>query len=636
MFPVGCAKAVIESTTFLFSIIDISRVVRDSNSAREEAERRLSETREQLGQLEKKYNALHAKYEQHCDDMCGRGRIIGGNAGMSMGKSGGEELVRNHEDRSGSQRSLWKTRRRHTVSEMSSKQGDDDDSKFSGSLGLWFLLAHNMTTFGARHRVGSSSSHGSSRLEESTHLTTVSVANDGRSSVGTAAAAAVSIALAKSWTSVSIASENSRSGKQDIATPMGSEKMNVPRAKFRLVAALPKGPGKLFREGQSINDCEHDGIPIDHLDPKEETTTEWAAYGAHLKLEWMSKPKRVLIVFKPSDDAFSASLKAIKILLKENLFVYVEPKFFDRVTAGLKGDSDMDDSDILSRLSTWTCDRCKCSDTIPEDIGSSLDLICTVGGDGTVLWGCSLLGTVGSVPPIVAISMGSLGFMTPFPVSRLEKTILNVISPKSEVPLMLRHRLQCRIIRADASKDGFNLTDEAPCGEDVMVLNEVVINRGVMASLTKLECYIDGNYVTIIQGDGLIVSTPTGSTAYNLAAGGSMVHPAVPCILFTPICPHTLSSRPLVFPEHVVLRLKVPSDSKDDLFCSFDGKARKPLCAGDSVLVYSCQSPVPMACHLDASHDWFTSVKEGLDWNRRTVQKQGGNLVPRSSKDVHD
>jgi NAD+ kinase len=149
----------------------------------------------------------------------------------------------------------------------------------------------------------------------------------------------------------------------------------------------------------------------------------------------------------------------------------------------------------------------------------------------------------------------------------------------------------------------------------------------MMASLTKLECYIDGNYVTIIQGDGLIVSTPTGSTAYNLAAGGSMVHPAVPCILFTPICPHTLSSRPLVFPEHVVLRLKVPADSKDDLFCSFDGRARKPLYAGDSVLVYSCQSPVPMACHLDASHDWFTSVKDGLDWNRRTVQKKQGGMM---------
>lgn len=505
------------------------------------------------------------------------------------------------------------------MSEMSAKQIDDTCDQFSGSLGLWFLLAHNMNTFGAGH----SGRRTSSKLEESTHLTTVSVANDGRSSVGTAAAAAVSIALAKSWTSVSIASENSRSTHQANSPQNG---LQNPRAKFRLVAALPKGPGKLFGE---VHEYDHDGIPIDRLDPNKETTTEWAAFGAHLKLQWMSKPKRVLVVFKLSDDAFVTSLKAIKILLNENIVVYIEPKMFDRVKEGLIQDSEV--TCLTSQLLTWSIDACECSGTIPHDIGESLDLILTVGGDGTVLWGCSLLGSVGSVPPIVAISMGSLGFMTPFPASRLEKTIYNVISSDCEVPLMLRHRLQCRIIRADSGKDEFRIGDQAPCGEDVMVLNEVVINRGMMASLTKLECYIDGNHVTIIQGDGLIVSTPTGSTAYNLAAGGSMVHPAVPCILFTPICPHTLSSRPLVFPEHVVLRLKVPADSKDDLFCSFDGRARKPLRAGDSVLVYSCQSPVPMACHLDASHDWFTSVKEGLDWNRRTVQKNPGDMITKTA-----
>ena len=527
-------------------------------------------------------------------------------------------------DWSSSQRSLWKTKRRHTVSEVSRAHLDDSSDAFSGSLGLWFLLAHNLTTFGgSRHLGGTSDGGSSSKLEENRHVTTVSVANDGRSSVGTAAAAAVSIALAKSWTSVSIASEGRITTHQDASTSSQN-----PRAKFRLVAALPKGPGKLFGENGTINEYEYSGIPIDHLDPNQETTTEWAAYGAHLKLQWMSKPKKVLVVFKLSDDAFLAAMKAINILLKEGLVVYVEPKTFHQVHANLLQYPD-EQMDLTSHLLTWSSDDCRCNDTIPHDIGSSLDIIFTVGGDGTVLWGCSLLGTVGSVPPIVAISMGSLGFMTPFPASRIEKTIYNVISSECELPLMLRHRLQCRILRggSQSSKEELDTNDDYPCGEDVMVLNEMVINRGMMSNLTKLECYIDGNYVTIIQGDGLIVSTPTGSTAYNLAAGGSMVHPAVPCILFTPICPHTLSSRPLVFPEHVVLRLKVPADSKDDLFCSFDGRARKPLYAGDSILVYSCQSPVPMACHLDASHDWFTSVKEGLDWNRRTVQKKPGDMM---------
>lgn len=603
-------------------------MVHDANHAREEAERRLRETKEQLGQLEKKYQALQAQCDHtHAYDMARRRRSLGNISGISWDKKKDGVSVGENGDWSQSNHSLWKTKRRHTVSEVSQSHLADLNGGLSGSLGLWFLLAHNMTAFGVRHLIGERTHGHSSKLEESRHVTTVSVANDGRSSVGTAAAAAVSIALAKSWTSVSIASERSGSTQEDPSTSYTLQNHN--RAKFRLVAALPKGPGKMFGDSKDIRTCDHDGIPIDHLDPSQESTTEWAAYGAHLKLEWMSKPKKVLIVFKLSDDAFFTALKAIKILLKERLVIYVEPKLYSKVQANLGQDPEL--VDLTSHVLTWNCDSCRCSDTIPHDIGSSLDLIFTVGGDGTVLWGCSLLGTVGSVPPIVAISMGSLGFMTPFPSSRIEKTIYNVISPECELPLMLRHRLQCRIIRGGSSKDDFTISEQAPCGEDVMVLNEVVINRGMMASLTKLECYIDGNYVTIIQGDGLIVSTPTGSTAYNLAAGGSMVHPAVPCILFTPICPHTLSSRPLVFPEHVVLRLKVPADSKDDLFCSFDGRARKPLYAGDSVLVYSCQSPVPMACHLDASHDWFTSVKEGLDWNRRTVQKKQGDIMTPTS-----
>jgi NAD+ kinase len=100
-------------------------------------------------------------------------------------------------------------------------------------------------------------------------------------------------------------------------------------------------------------------------------------------------------------------------------------------------------------------------------------------------------------------------------------------------------------------------SEAAACQQEFVVLNEVVIDRGMKAQLCNLQCYADQNHVTVVQGDGLIVATPTGSTAYNLAAGGAMVHPAVPCFLFTPICPHSLASRPLVLPEHVTLRVKV-------------------------------------------------------------------------------
>ena len=557
-------------------------------------------------------------------------------------------------------------RRRHSV--------DDSDvlrttslrgKQIHHSLGLWFLLANQL------HSVDYSD-----QGETSNHLTTVSVANDGGSSVATAAAAAVSVALAKSWTAVGAGGPRKRLGAVSRSlssdAPASSATMEsgadeaVPRThrtRFRLVAAIPKGPAKLLEaeERHERGLKSETSIPLERLDPKEDSASEWAAYGAHLKLQWMSKPKRVLVVFKLSHEARDAAVQAIRVLLREGVCVYVEPAQYDSVRRVLapsaSGDAgSADDRQVdCERLMTWELVKNAALEEsnvgnndgnketalsalshddghIPEDLGSMLDVIFTVGGDGTVLWVCSLLGTVASVPPIVAISMGSLGFMTPFPVSGLEKLCSSVISPERELPLLLRHRLQCRIVRkkagnGDSAGDFSQLaaqgqTSGACDASNIVVLNEVVIDRGMTASLTKLECYIDGNYVTVIQGDGLIVSTPTGSTAYNLAAGGSMVHPAVPCILFTPICPHTLSSRPLVFPEHVVMRLKVPSDSRDDLSCSFDGKMRTALRPGDSVVVYSCQSPVPMVCHLDASHDFFSSVKEGLDWNRRVVQKK--------------
>ncbi len=570
-----------------------------------------------------------------------------------------------------------KIRRRHTdlgaVGDGARRRhsGDDPrvprrptifDKQLHHSLGLWFLLA-NQLHFDEEEEEHMRSSGASN------HLTTVSVADDGRSSVATAAAAAVSVAMAKSWTSISVGT--SRAGLISGAgvTPASSSgslergnKPAMPRTRFRLVAAIPKDPAKLLdaeerlerferferaeRDGQDerngTSQKSETSIPLDSLDPTEESATEWAAYGAHLKLQWMSKPKRMLVVFKLSHEARKAAVQVIGFLLREGVTVYVEPGQYD-VVSELMSEASASRSECgtganVGRLLTWAYDTEGASapgedsgrvQTIPEELGSMLDVIFTVGGDGTVLWVCSLLGTVASVPPIVAISMGSLGFMTPFSVSRLEKLCSSVISPDRELPLLLRHRLQCRIVRKPAADTapgqwagGIPTHGPRPSADPIMVLNEVVIDRGMTASLTKLECYIDGNYVTVIQGDGLIVSTPTGSTAYNLAAGGSMVHPAVPCILFTPICPHTLSSRPMVFPEHVVLRLKVPADSREDLSCSFDGKMRTALRPGDSVVVYTCQSPVPMVCHLDASHDFFSSVKEGLDWNRRVVQGQ--------------
>jgi NAD+ kinase len=184
--------------------------------------------------------------------------------------------------------------------------------------------------------------------------------------------------------------------------------------------------------------------------------------------------------------------------------------------------------------------------------------------------------------------------------------------------MLLRHRLECSVLRAKGHNNaGTSHTEH----ESHLVLNDVSIHRGAAPYLTNLEVYCDNTFVTNVQGDGLLLATPTGSTAYSLAAGGSMVHPAVPGILFTPICPHSLSFRPLVFPDHVQLRVQVPESVRNtEMRCSFDGSHHIALLPGDALVVQLCRWPVPTICDVDVSHDWFSSVREGLYWNLRQMQ----------------
>jgi NAD+ kinase len=122
---------------------------------------------------------------------------------------------------------------------------------------------------------------------------------------------------------------------------------------------------------------------------------------------------------------------------------------------------------------------------------------------------------------------------------------------------------------------------------------------GSQAYLTNLEVFVDNTFVTNVQGDGLLLATPTGSTAYSLAAGGSMVHPSLEGILFTPICPHSLSFRPLVFPDHVQLRVQVPESVRTtELLCSFDGSHHIALMPGDALVVQLCKYPVSMSFYI--------------------------------------
>jgi len=158
--------------------------------------------------------------------------------------------------------------------------------------------------------------------------------------------------------------------------------------------------------------------------------------------------------------------------------------------------------------------------------------------------------------------------------------------------------------------------------ESYVCMNEVIVDRGNSAYLTMLECSVDGMLFTRVQADGIIVATPTGSTAYSLSAGGSMCHPEVPCMLFTPVCPHSLSFRPLLFPDTSTLQIAVSDESRGCNCASFDGRHRVSLNPGDSILVSMSRFPLPSICRLDPTTDWFDGVRGVLQWNSRSASQK--------------
>ncbi|PWY75107.1 NAD+ kinase Utr1 [Aspergillus heteromorphus CBS 117.55] len=266
------------------------------------------------------------------------------------------------------------------------------------------------------------------------------------------------------------------------------------------------------------------------------------------------------------------------------------------------------DPRFADMLHYWTPDLCW---TAPE----KFDLVLTLGGDGTVLFTSWLFQRI--VPPVLCFSLGSLGFLTNFEFESY-KSHLNAVMGDVGMRVNLRMRFTCTVFRKDRSKGAEAGAVEE--GEQFEVLNELVIDRGPSPYVSNLELYADNDLLTVVQADGCIFSTPTGSTAYSLSAGGSLIHPSIPGILLTPICPHTLSFRPMVLSDTLLLRIAVPHGSRSTAYCSFDGKGRVELRQGDYVTVEASQYPFPTV--VAGSGEWFQSVQRALRWNTRgAVQK---------------
>ncbi len=208
---------------------------------------------------------------------------------------------------------------------------------------------------------------------------------------------------------------------------------------------------------------------------------------------------------------------------------------------------------------------------------------------------------------------------------------------------MQRNRLKCKNEKINVSNNTTNNSsinnsnnDETNNKEsEILSLNEIVISRGPSSFVTLLELYVNDYLITTVQGDGLIISTPTGSTAYAMAAGASMSHPALPAIIITPICPHSLSFRPIVVPANVVLRITLGCEARHTAWFSVDGRANRELKHGFNLIITTSEYPLLSICHNDQITDWFSGLVTNLHWNQRNKQLPLNSCYLRSDSEIH-
>jgi len=230
-----------------------------------------------------------------------------------------------------------------------------------------------------------------------------------------------------------------------------------------------------------------------------------------------------------------------------------------------------------------------------EHLADASQLLLVLGGDGTLLAAARL-----AAPrriPILPVNMGSLGFLTSFTLEELYPALSDALDGRFS--LSERVMISVDLVRAGRVID------------NQRVLNEVVINKGALARMIELELAIDGDFVCRYRADGLIVATPTGSTAYSLSAGGPIVHPAVESFVITPICPHTLSDRPLVIRDSSSIEMKL-SGNTEAVFLTLDGQRGIPLQPTD--LVRASRAKEPLKLIQPPKKSYFEILRSKLKW----------------------
>ena len=232
------------------------------------------------------------------------------------------------------------------------------------------------------------------------------------------------------------------------------------------------------------------------------------------------------------------------------------------------------------------------------EIAEGIQLMIVLGGDGTLLAAARAVGDSGI--PVFSVNMGSLGFLTAIALDELFPELQRVLQGESRMGV--RRMLSCQILRNDEEIAHYE------------ALNDVVLTKAALARVIDLETYVDNHFICRYKADGLIIATPTGSTAYSLSAGGPIIFPSVAALSITPICPHMLTNRPVIVSDSSVIQVIARGDD-DSIWLTVDGQVGQPLQQGDKVVAKSSHKTINLI--RPPKMLYFDVLRAKLHWGER-------------------
>jgi NAD+ kinase len=292
----------------------------------------------------------------------------------------------------------------------------------------------------------------------------------------------------------------------------------------------------------------------------------------------MSSIKRIGIVLKPHQPEALKTICELVAWLAERGIMLVGGPQIDR-----------------ERIEHQT--GCAVQQVGPEELAAEVDLILVLGGDGTMIATARMIGD--REVPVMGVNYGGLGYLAEFRIEELYTALESILA--GNYRLDKRVMLEVQLRRGEATPT----TNR--------VLNDVVINKSALARIIEIEAYLNHQFVNSFRADGLIVSTPTGSTAYNLSAGGPVIFPSMNAVVITPICPFTLSNRPIVVPDDAEIELLLKTD-QEEVALTLDGQVGFPLEVADRVVIRKSRTTFNLI--QPSNRNYFDVLRDKLRWGR--------------------